>query len=143
MTADHVQLLTPEKTRHLVEMAERARADLSRLSEQDLSYDATALQQLDEWIERVQRRTPTPPPELRALWMVLLGEVFRRRHGGEWATIKGDKERLAVLCPTEGGELHAVEVAEQVRRRIVNGFADSLALFYLQQSVLLHQREEL
>lgn len=142
MTADQVQLLTPEKTRHLIEMAERARAYLSQLSGQELSYDATALQQLDEWIERVRRGTPAPPSELRVLWVVLLGEVFRRRHNGEWATIKRDKEHLAVLCPTEGGQLHAVEVAQQVHRRIVNGFTDSLAFFYLQQSVLLHQREE-
>jgi len=143
MPQDDVQFLSPEQARSLVEMAERARDELSRFAGYAVAYDATALQLLDEWVERVVQRTPQPQPALTVLWTAFLGEVFRRRYGGEWVVHEENGRALAVLCPAGRGGLHLVQVAEQVRRRIANGFADSLALFYAQESVLLRRREEI
>jgi hypothetical protein len=123
----------------MVELAERARAELGRLSGQAVGYDAAALHLLDEWIERA----PSPPQTVRLLWVAFLGEVFRRRHGGEWVIHRDDGQRLAVLCPQESGGVHRVEVAAQVSSRLTNGLADSLALFYARESILLKQPKEL
>jgi len=137
-----MEFLSPERARYLVETAERARVELGRWAGREVGYDATALQLLDEWVERVVQRTPRPPMSVRVLWIAFLGEVFRRRYQGEWIIRREDGQSLAVLCPTERGGLHAVEVAEQVRRRIANGFAESLALFYVRESALLRKRPE-
>lgn len=139
MTGNPVEFLNPEQARQLVEMAERARVDLSQFAESPVGFDATALQLLDEWIDRV----PSPSQTMRVLWTAFLGEMFRRRHGGEWITYRGDGKRLAVLCPTEAGGVRHVEVAEQVGYRIANGMADSLSLFYLNESTLLRHPAEL
>jgi hypothetical protein len=130
--------LSPERARQLVELAERARDELARFSGQEVHYDATALQLLDEWIERV----PRPSKPLQVLWIAFLGEGFRRRHGGEWVICRDDGGRLAVLCPAGSGMPHRVEVTTQVARRIANGIADSLALFYARESILLRLPEE-
>jgi len=139
MLASSVEFLSPERARQMAELAERARATLAGFSEQRIGYDATALQLLDEWVERVS----SPPHTLRVLWIAFLGEVFRRRHGGEWVLGSGDSGRLAVLCPTESGGVRWIAVATQVDRRIANGLPDSLALFYLRESILLKQPTDL
>ena len=139
MKGGMVEFLRPDWARQMVELAERARAALSRLSGQDVEYNAVALHLLDEWIERV----PSPSPKLRLLWVAFLGEVFRRRYGGEWVIHRDDGQQLAVLCPTESGGTHRVEVATQVARRLANGLSDSLALFYTQESILLKQPKDL
>jgi hypothetical protein len=128
-----VEFLNPEQARQMVELAERARAALARFSGQSVGYSATALQLLDEWIER----TPSPSRELRVLWVAFVGEIFRRRHGGEWIINREEGGRLAVLCPTETGGVRRVEVAMQVNQRIVGGMADSLALFYVSEASYL------
>ena len=137
MAEGDVEFLSPDRARYLVELAERARAALSRWAGQPVEYDATALQLLDEWIERVVRSTPNPSPAVQVLWTAFLGEVFRRRYQGEWVIQQDDGKSLGVLCPVEAGGLHVVEVARQVRRRIQNGFSDSLALFYVREGALL------
>ncbi|HEY76464.1 MAG TPA: hypothetical protein G4O00_09830 [Thermoflexia bacterium] len=137
MASEGVHFLSPDRARYLVEVAERAREELGRWAGQRVNYDATALQLLDEWIEHVVRSTPSPPPSMQVLWTAFLGEVFRRRYQGEWVVREDDGKALGVLCPMEAGGLHVVEVARQVRRRIQNGFADSLALFYVREGALL------
>ncbi len=143
MPDSDVQFLSAEQARYLVEMAERARAGLGRFVGHEVVYDATALQLLDEWVERVMEQSPRPRQDLRVLWMAFLGETFRRRFGGEWVAHEDGGQGLAVLCPAEAGGLHLVEVARQIRRRIANGFADSLALFYVEEGILLKQRKEI
>ncbi len=139
MTGGLVEFLSPEWARQMVELAERARAELARFSGQDVGYDAIALHLLDEWIERI----PSPSQKLRLLWVAFLGEVFRRRHGGEWVIHRDDGQRLAVLCPAESGGVRRVEVAAQVANRLSSGFLGSLALFYTQESIMLRQPKEL
>ncbi|MCS7179341.1 MAG: hypothetical protein RML46_12135 [Anaerolineae bacterium] len=134
-----LQLLSSDRARQLVELAEEARQHLERFAGQPVHYDATALQLLDEWIER----TPSPSRTLRVLWVAFLGEVFRRRHNGEWAIQQGDSGQLTVVCPTERGALHPVDVAGQVNRRIVGGIAESLALFYVRESIRLREHEDI
>jgi hypothetical protein len=137
-----VSFLSAEQARYLVETAENSRTYLGGFAEHPVGYDATALQLLDEWIERVLKEEPDPPQQMRVLWIAFLGETFRRRFEGEWVVHEADGQTLAVLCPSVQGGLHVVEVATQVHLRIVNGFADSLALFYLQESIRLRQRRE-
>lgn len=129
--AETVQFLSPEQTRYLAEMAERARAGLSRFAGYEVAYDSTALQLLDEWIDRHLRQFPNPSRAMRLLWVSFLGEMFRRRHGGEWI-VQGRDEGggLAVLCPTESGGLYTVDVSGQVGHRIVQGMSAPLTYFY-------------
>ena len=136
-----VRFLSAEQARYLVEMAEQARSRLSEFAGYDIGYDATALQLLDEWIERITDRTSDPSHELRVLWIAFLGEAFRRRFEGEWVVHEGGKGSLAVLCPATDGGLETVDVAKQVRRRIDEGFSQSLAFFYIQESIQLKQRQ--
>lgn len=139
MTDPSLELLSPDRARQMVELAEQARRQLEQFAGGPVRYDGTGLQLLDEWIER----TPAPTGAIQVLWIAFLGEVFRRRHNGAWAVYQDDSRQLAVLCPTERGTIHPVEVAAQVSRRITNGMADSLALFYVQQSILLREHEDI
>ncbi len=139
MTDASLELLSPDHARQLVELAEQARRQLERFAEGPVRYDGTGLQLLDEWIER----TPSPPRPLQILWVAFLGEVFRRRHNGAWAVHRNDSQQLVVVCPTEKGTLHPVEVAAQLSRRIARGIAESLALFYVRESILLREHEDI
>jgi len=131
MMAEAVRFLAPEQAHYLAEMAERARAGLSRFVGYEADYSATALQLLDEWIDRHLRQFPNPSQGMRSLWISFLGEMFRRHHRGEWIFQEQDKGKgLAVLCPTESGGLYAVDVSGQVNRRIAHGMSASLAYFY-------------
>ncbi len=139
MVDSPLQLLSPDRARQLVELAEQARQHLERFAGQPVRYDAAALQLLDEWIER----TPSPTKPLRILWVAFVGEVFRRRYNGAWAIHQSDGRELTIVCPTERGTLHPVDVAAQVSRRIANGIAESLALYYVRQSILLREHEDI
>lgn len=131
MMAEAVKFPTPEQARYLAEIAERARAGLSRFVGYQVAYDAIALQLLDEWIDRYLRQFPNPSQKMRLLWVSFLGEMFRRRHRGEWIVQERDKGGgLAVLCPMESGGLYRVDVSGQIGRRIARGMSASLAYFY-------------
>ncbi len=139
MATPSLELLPSDRARQLVELAEQARRQMEKFAEGPVRYDSTGLQLLDEWIER----TPSPPRPLQVLWVAFLGEVFRRRHNGAWAIRQDDSQQLIVLCPTERGVLHPVEVTAQVGRRIASGIAESLALFYVRESILLREHEDI
>lgn len=136
------RFLSAEQIRYLAEMAEQARAALARFSHQEVGYDATALQLLDEWIERHLRQFPEPSQRMRLLWVSFLGEIFRRRHGGEWVVEESGarKGALALLCPAEDGSVRKVDVSGQVGRRITEGISASLAYFYAMASIELKMR---
>jgi hypothetical protein len=136
------RFLSPEQIRYLAEMAEQARAALARFSRQDVGYDATALQLLDEWIDRHMRQFPDPSQRMRLLWVSFLGEMFRRRHGGEWVVEEGGANRgeLALLCPAEDGSVRKIDVSGQVGRRIAEGMSASLAYSYAIASIELRMK---
>jgi len=140
MVAESVGFLAPERVRYLVEVAEQARAGLSRFAGYEVAYDSTALQLLDEWIEHYLRQFPYPSQATRLLWVSFLGEMFRRHHEGEWI-LWGRDRRLALLCPAEGGAPYTVDVSGQVGRRIAEGVSASLAWFYATTSVELKIRQ--
>ena len=133
---ESVRFLTPDKARYLVEVAEEGRVSLGRFVGYKVAYDPIALQLLDEWIDHHLRQFSQPSEEMRLLWVAFLGEMFRRRHGGEWIS-QEHSGGLAVLCPAEGGGLHTVDVSGQVGRRIAHGISASLAWFYATTSVEL------
>ncbi len=137
---ESVELLTPQQVRSLVEMAERAQEELSRVVGYEVAYDSTTMQFLDEWIDRHLRQSSNPSRQMRLLWSCFLGEMFRRRHGGEWILKRYDEgKRLAVLCPTESGGRYAVDVSGQIDRRIAHGISQSLTYFYLITSIKLKE----
>ncbi len=138
MMGEPAKFLTPDQVRYLVEVAEEARASLSRFVGCEVAYDPVAVQLLDEWIDRHLRQFPYPSQETRLLWVSFLGEMFRRRHEGEWV-LWGRDGRLSVLCPTAGGDPYTVDVSGQVGRRITDGISASLALFYTVTSVELER----
>jgi len=123
----------------MVEIAEQAQAGLSRFAGRAVAYDATVLQLLDEWIDHHMRLFPCPSQKMRLYWTSLLGEVFRRRHEGEWVIQEQDDgtRKLGVLCPVASGGFHVVEVSDQINRRIANGISASLAYFYTTKSIEL------
>jgi hypothetical protein len=139
MLVESVRFLTPERVRYMVEVAEETRTRLSRFAGYKVTYDFTALQILDEWIDRHLRRFPHPSQATRLLWVSFLGEMFRRRHEGEWVLRERDGG-LAVLCPAEGGAPYMVDVSGQVGRRIARGMSASLAWFYTVTSVELKRK---
>ncbi len=127
-----VKFLSSGQIRYLAEMAEQARAALSRFAGHEVGYDAIGLQLLDEWIDRYLRQFPNPSQSVRLSWVSFLGEMFRRRQGAEWAVQQGDaKGKLAVLCLTESGDVRTVDVSGPVARRIAEGMSASLAYFYM------------
>ena len=133
-----MKLLPPGQIRQLVEMAEQARTALGKYAGYNVAYDSTALQLLDEWIEHHLRQFPQPSQKMRLLWASFLGEVFRRRHEGEWVIQERDgNEGLIVLCPSAGEAQRPVDVVGQVNRRVAQGMAASLVLFYTLASIEL------
>ena len=123
----------------MAEMAERAQAGLSRFAGYDVAYDATMVQLLDEWISHHMQQFPRPSQKMRLYWTSLLGEVFRRRHEGEWIIQEQDDgtRKLGLLCPVASGGFHVVRISDQIARRIANGMAASLAYFYAAKSIEL------
>jgi len=119
--------LSPKQTQDLIALAERGRRRLSSLAGREVAYGVEAMQLLDEWIDDHLERSSDAPAGVRFLWVSLLGEMFRRRHDGRWALQDG---MLTVICPTDGGGEHPVEVWKQVDRRITRGMSESLAYFY-------------
>lgn len=122
-----MRFLSREQTRDLIVLAERARQRLSALAGHEVVYGVEAMQLLDEWIDDCLEHSPDPPPEVRLLWISLLGEMFRRRHDAWWAL---RKSALVIVCPIGEDERRLVEVSDQVDRRIASGMADSLSYFY-------------
>jgi hypothetical protein len=132
------RFLSPEQIRYLAEMAEQARTALSRFAGYEVFYDATALQLMDEWIDRHLRQFPEPSQRIRLLWVSFLGEMFRRHHGGEWA-LRGQSSEggLIVLCPTESSGVYTVDVSGQIGHRIADGMSASLAYYFAITSIEL------
>ncbi len=138
MSRQTVQLLPPKRTEKMGELAAQARSTLSQYAGMEVSFDATGLQLLDEWIERHLRRFPAPSPAVRALWGAFLGETFRRRYGGQWAVESmGGRPKLGVVCPKGSDGLVFVDVMEQVNRRVKQGMTQSLAFYYTLKGVEL------
>jgi hypothetical protein len=132
------KFLSPEQIRYLAEMAEQARAALSRFAGYEVFYDAISLQLLDEWIDRHLRQFPEPSQRIRLLWASFLGEMFRRHHGGEWALRGQSKDGgLILLCPTESSGVYTADVSGQIGRRVAEGMSASLAYYFAITSIEL------
>ena len=135
-----VQPLPPERSMYMQRAAAQAMQVLESFASGPVEYDATALQLLDEWIDRTLRQGPLSDAE-RVLVIAFLGQTFLDRHGGYWATRTQDQQSgLGVVCPVTGSqdETRFIDVADQVQRRLAHGISDSLTFFYLIRSVDLH-----
>lgn len=121
---------TPQQAEEMARMAEQMRTTLSRLAGSEVGYDATALQLLDEWIERAVQRTPAPSYRSRLTWASFLGEVLRRQYNGRWciAAMEGRGDTPALSCPTAEGALVTIDIMGEVERRLAEGIASPLAL---------------
>ena len=139
MTVESVRFLTSQQVVDLERIAEQVRAALSQLAEETVGYDVTALQLLDEWMERYLTRQPTPAYRVRLAWASFLGQTLCIRHQGRWI-IKKEVDRsdtLAVSCPTADGTFRTIDVVEAVDRRIDEGIAASLTRLYTTVGILL------
>jgi hypothetical protein len=137
-----IQPLSSERSLYMREAAGQALDVLQRFSADLVEFGPTALQLLDEWIDRMERRGPLSNTS-RALVVAFLGHTFLQEHGGYWATeTRGRKQRLGVICPVagSGNQTQFIDIVEQVNRRLANGISDSLAFFYLVTSVELRGR---
>lgn len=136
------QPMPPERSLYMRNAAAQAAGVLERFSGNHVDFDPTALQLLDEWIERLTRKGPVPPAA-QALAIAFLGHTFLHIHGGYWATrSRGHRQSLGVICPVEGpGDgTRFIDIAEQVDRRLSYGILESLTFFYLTTSVELRGR---
>ena len=136
--------LSAEQITTMAHMAEQARSGLSRYVGDEVGYDATGLQLLDEWIERHLRQFPIPSQRIRLLWVSFLGEVFRRSYGGEWArkSEQGQsKQSLIILCPLRGTKVYPIDVSEQVGKRIAQCISASLTYFYTMTSIEIRAQQ--
>lgn len=132
-----VEPLAPERSFYLRQAAAQARQVLAQFSGGAVDYHPTALQLLDEWLERKARQGPVSAGA-RALAIAFLGHTFLTRHGGYWAVQRcGSKQALGVVCPVvgRGDQTRFVDIAGPVDRRIAEGITASLAFFYLSASV--------
>lgn len=137
------EFLTGEQVRQLAEMAEQARAALSRFAGYEVAYDQTGLQLLDEWVDRHMRQFPQPTQTMRLLWVSFLGEVFRRHHGGEWVFQgQGREGGVAVLCSTGDSAGQMVNVSGHVARRLDEGISASLVYFFAMTSIELKANQQ-
>ncbi len=137
-----MEFLTLEQIRQMVEMAEQAREALGDYAGYEVTYDSIALQLLDEWIDSHLRQFSRPSKKMRLLWISFLGELFRRRHWGEWVIQEHYANGgLAVLCPKVDGGRYAVDISGQVSRRITQGISASLTYFYAITSIKLRTTE--
>jgi len=132
---ESIGILNDDKARSLKAVAEQAQTALARFAGHQVGYDPTALQALDEWIDRHLRQFPDPSRRMRLLWTAFLGEVLRQRHGGDWALQPGGQ--LAVAYPRSDGDYRVVAVSAQVERRIEEGISASLAYFYAMTTIEL------
>ncbi len=141
LLADTIQVLSATQARQMKEFAERAQASLARFSSAEVSYDATGLQLLDEWVDRHLRQFPNPSPNVLTVWGAFLGETFRQRLNGEWVIDKASgKSRLGILVPKGEHNALFIDVMDQVDRRTKGGIAESLAYYYTIKSI--EAREE-
>jgi hypothetical protein len=137
--------LSPERSLFLRQAAAQALEMLRRFSSDDVGFGPTALQVLDEWIDRIARRGPLSPTA-RILVIAFTGHTFIHAYGGYWVTeIQGEKQNLGVVCPIAGQEdrLRFINIVERVNRRLAFGVRDSLAFFFLTTSVDLRGRTRL
>lgn len=136
MTQKPLQFIPAQQAHQLIELAERARLSLSRFANDEVEYNATGLQLLDEWIDRHLRQFPKPSRKILMAWGTFLGETFRRRFDGEWGLNRaGSATRLGIICPKGESGLYFVDVMDQMRRRIKMGMSESLAFYYAIKSV--------
>lgn len=135
-----VEPLPPERSIYMQRAAAQAMQMLESFSGGPVEYGATALQLLDEWIDRMVRQGPLSHAA-RVQVIAFLGQTFLDRHGGYWATQMQDQQPgLGVVCPVAGAgdDTRFIDVADQVQRRLAHGISDSLSFFYLIRSVDLH-----
>jgi hypothetical protein len=110
---------------------------LQRFSGETVEYSPTALQLLDEWIDRMQQ-TGSFSKSAQVMAIAFVGQTFLHRHGGYWASqIRDGKSVLGVVCPVAGSgdQMRFINVVDQVKNRISRGITESLAFFYLNVSV--------
>ena len=144
VTAQSVKFLTQQQTQDLADLAEQARLALTEFAGGEVRPDGTALQLLDEMIDRHLKHSPAPSYRLRLSWASFLGEVFRQHHRGIWviASQEGGRPELSILC-TVGDTARPiiVNVTEDVNRRISQGMAASLSYAYVAARIELATAE--
>jgi hypothetical protein len=136
MPSHSIEIIPPQRSQQLTELADRAKLILSRYAGTDVGYSAVGMQMLDEWIERYQQQFPQPPQKMQTLWCAFLGEAFRQRYQGQWGIDRsGDRTRLGVICPRAGADPLFVDVFDQVARRLRDGMDASLAYYYTMKGI--------
>jgi hypothetical protein len=137
-----IQPLSPEKSLYMRQAASQALDILQQFSGGPVAFGPTALQLLDEWVDRMQRQGPLSR-QSHAFVLAFLGHTFLQTHGGFWATeVCGERRSLGVICPLADSqdEVRFIDIVDATRRRLEHGIQSSLALFYMTTSVELKRR---
>lgn len=104
----------------------------------ELNFSEASVHDIEEQVDTVSYtiRGGNSPENIEMLsraWGSYLGEIIRRKHGGEWVALgEGEQERLALRTPQ--GDLFPLE---QVRRRLTEGASANLEQ-YLQDATRMY-----
>jgi len=138
--SQNVRHLTSKQRKQITQMAEQARAALSRFAGREIAYNPSALQLLDEWVDRHLKQFPDPSRKIRLLWASFLGEILRRHHEGRWVMLGNGRAELTVSCLTGSGQTHNVNVSSLVDQRVEQGMAAALSYAYTMTAIELKAR---
>ena len=99
-----------------------------------LDYSENSLMEVETILARLSREMPASKPssddvsEICKIWGSYLGEVVRRRFGGEWSIETYPGKEFATLTLSVGGT--KLFPTMKIHRRLTRGSDDNLWVFY-------------
>ncbi len=99
-----------------------------------LDFSETSIREVEGILARLAREMPSQKPstedvgELCKIWGCYLGEVVRRRFGGEWNIETYPGKEFATLTLNVGGSKLFPSI--KVHRRLTEGESDNIWAFY-------------
>lgn len=103
---------------------------LARQLQVELDYSEQSLEQVDRLLERWHEQRESEPQldEMSRIWGGYLGEVVRRRFGGEWTIEKYPAGDFPIVTLNVNGA--RLFPAMKIHKRLTNGAIDNLLPFY-------------
>lgn len=115
--------------RMMQDYAEQA-VRLARQRQIELDYSEQSLEQVDRLLERWHEQRESEPQldEMARIWGGYLGEVVRRRFGGEWTIEKYPAGDFPIVTLNVNGA--RLFPAMKIHKRLTNGAIDNVVPFY-------------
>jgi hypothetical protein len=101
---------------------------MARQSHVELDYSEKSLEHVEDLLNQYDNLPKERMDEMSRVWGGYLGEVVRRRFGGEWTIEKYPAGDFLIVTLNVNGA--KVFPAMKVHKRLTNGAADNLLMFY-------------